>query len=160
MGPCSPKHPNDMFDSWFETCYQSSSNCVVYLCGENDLFCPNATAGSAEPEIGSQIGRLRSERVNLAWIFAASSESRLPNAMLLLHSATVWTPFYGWCLNSYAMLKHCIIAALSLALTRFGAGMSHCAQTWYRILNHIYDIRGPEPWYHKSNIWYYTHMIS
>ena len=43
--------------------------------------------------------------------FAASSESWLPNAMLSLHSATVWTSFYGWCLNSYAMLKHCIIAA-------------------------------------------------
>ena len=39
------------------------------------------------------IERLRSGRVNLAWIFAASSESWLPNAILSLHSATVLNTF-------------------------------------------------------------------
>ena len=42
---------------------------------------------------------LRSGRVNVARISAASSESRLPNSMLSLHSATVLDTFYGWCLN-------------------------------------------------------------
>ena len=69
--------------------------------------------------------RLRSGRVNLAWMFAASSESRLPNAMISLHSGAVLDTFNGWCLNKINYSRNSKVLHIFNLWTRILAGSSH-----------------------------------